>query len=81
MRYLGLILLIAISSKSYVQGQNCDKLFQKTIQQDKMDDFEKCEKHYLLTLYVLNTTDYIGIYILVSLQVFIKRNISRLLCI
>ena len=50
MRYLGLILLIAISGKSYVQGQNCDKLFQKTIQQDKMDGFEKCEKHYLKIL-------------------------------
>ena len=47
MRYLVLFLLFSIFNHVSGQENNCDSLFQKAIQQEQSEGFEKCEKQFL----------------------------------
>jgi hypothetical protein len=47
MRYLGLFLFFPIFIQVYGQENNCDSLFQKAIEEEKKEGFEKCENQFL----------------------------------
>ncbi len=50
MKHLGLILVVLFYHQIYGQKQSCDSIFQTTVRQEKINGFEKCEKHFFIIL-------------------------------